>query len=104
MSAEVEKHTVKFLTARVTHRLLLFIEHSKKKKNHKTQTTKNTKNHKPTQNQPLEEWIRKEHKQSNFARVAMIQQKTNNPEHEQKTSQNNHSTQEKTSNDKQGQR
>lgn len=89
MSAKVEKHKVKFLTARVTHRLLLFIERSKKK---------------PTQNQPIEEWIRKEHKQSNFAKVAMIQQKTNNPEHEQKTSQNNHSTQEKTSNDKQGQR
>lgn len=64
MSAKVEKHKVKFLTARVTHRLLLFIEHSKKK---------------PTQNQPIEEWIRKEHKQSNFAKVAMIQQKNKQP-------------------------
>lgn len=90
MSAKAEKHKVKFLTGRVTHRHLLFIEHSKKKN--------------PPQNQPIEEWIWKEHKPSNFARVAMIQQKTTNPEHEQKTSQNNHSTQEKTSNDKRGQR
>lgn len=88
---ERKSRKTKFRIGRVTHRHLLFIEHSNKKKI-------------PPQNQSIEEWIWKEHKPSNFARVAMIQQKTTNSEHEPKTSQNNHSTQEKTSNDKRGQR